>query len=53
MNNANVRGNRQWGNLSVIKTKRGILLVDQKNPDNKRFFLNENLKRNNRKKRGI
>lgn len=42
--------NSQWGNLNVIRTKRGILLVDSKNPDNKRFFLNEELKKSNKKK---
>ena len=44
------RRNSQWGNLNVIRTKRGILLVDSKNPDNKRFFLNEEFKKSSKKK---
>ena len=42
--------NSQWGNLNVIRTERGTLLVDNKNPDIKRFFPNEEFKKNNRKK---
>ena len=49
-NNRNERRNTQWGNLTVIKTKRGILLVDSKNPDLKRIYPNEEFKKNNRKK---
>ena len=28
-----------WGNLKVVRTTNGILLVDPKHPENKRFFL--------------
>lgn len=52
MQNNRNRRNNQWGNIQVIRTKRGILLVDNKNPDTKKFFLNEDLKKNNRKRKG-